>query len=247
MKKIVVSNYNSNLNWLKLVFDCGFKKQDILIYDRSDEKIDFDSELQIIKSPNVGANLYDIFTFIIDNYNNIPDETIFLKGNLFSPRSGDIIGNKNKPDDYYTTKEKFIQALNSKCLYSCWDNPVRYSVCKHSTKYMLDNGRMSQPLAYCSFSVNSGVETQYYNNPNQVLQHCFQSPPNLNFFEFIPASNMVVPKKNILMYTPNLYKKLRNLISYTPHKKYTQRNPGECYLIERILYYIWTNQLVEKI
>ena len=51
---------------------------------------------EVIKSPNVGANQFDILRFIIENYENLPDMSIFIKGNLFS-----------RGENYYTTEERF--------------------------------------------------------------------------------------------------------------------------------------------
>ena len=82
-------------------------------------KEDFSYLGTYIKSPNVGENIYDIFRYIIEYYENLPDISIFIKGNLFS-RKKNQTHNHPKPGDeyeidefYYTTREKFIESLHT--------------------------------------------------------------------------------------------------------------------------------------
>jgi hypothetical protein len=42
-KKLVVSNHNSDLEWLSMTYDYGFSPKNTIIYDRSDEEKDWRS------------------------------------------------------------------------------------------------------------------------------------------------------------------------------------------------------------
>lgn len=66
-KKLIVSNYNSDLEWLKITYDYGFSMENIVIYDKSDIKRDWSHLGLNIRSPNVGENIYDINIFIRKN------------------------------------------------------------------------------------------------------------------------------------------------------------------------------------
>jgi hypothetical protein len=82
MKKLIVSNYNSDLEWLKTTYDHGFSSENIIIYDRSDVEKNWSHLGTTLRSPNVGENIYDMMRFIVENYNNLPNISIFIKGNL---------------------------------------------------------------------------------------------------------------------------------------------------------------------
>ena len=106
-KKLVVSNHNSDLEWLSMTYDYGFSPDNTIIYDRSDEEKDWSHLGESLRSPNVGENIYDMMRFIVEHYDNLPDVSIFIKGNLFQ-RSEEHGG-----ENYYTTKERFIRALQA--------------------------------------------------------------------------------------------------------------------------------------
>ena len=91
-RKLVVSNYCTNLDWLKITHEYGIHPEDTIIYSRTPEeyKEDFSYLGTYIKSPNVGENIYDIFRYIIEYYENLPDISIFIKGNLFSRKKNQI-------------------------------------------------------------------------------------------------------------------------------------------------------------
>ena len=70
--KWILSRYNHKIAYLKDYTD------DYVVYDRSPEPLP-----NTIVVPNIGSDLYDKFTFIIDNYDNLPDVAIYTKANLF--------------------------------------------------------------------------------------------------------------------------------------------------------------------
>ena len=99
---LVVSNYNTELDWLKETYSHGFSYENTFIYDKSDREIDFNRLGWVTRVPNYEKNQYDYISFIIDNYDNLPKMSYFIKGNMFS-----------KDENYYTTREIFAQMLDS--------------------------------------------------------------------------------------------------------------------------------------
>tara|TARA_R100000734_G_C3318980_1_gene113927 strand:+ start:6241 stop:6972 length:732 start_codon:yes stop_codon:yes gene_type:complete len=238
-KTLVVSNYNWDLEWLKMTYDYGFSPQNTVIYDKSDVDKDLSHLGEVIKSPNVGANQFDILRFIIENYENLPDISIFIKGNLFS-----------RGENYYTTEEKFVKALNSTELFSIWvDKNVLVGDLRH-TDYTpletLNKGRLIQPVAWCNYEHNSDLENRHFCNHHEVLDWCFVDPPKTNTIEFIPASNFAVPKEAILKYSKDVYEKMVSCLFYEPDSRYDP-TCAEAHMIERMFYLIWSEDLVEKI
>lgn len=101
---LVVSRYAENVDWLKELTD------DYIIYNKGESLPDFKEKLV----PNFGGNQYDIFHYIYDNYENLPDLIAFLQGDPFDHCLPDrfykliynehftpIFGDKNYPDGNY--------------------------------------------------------------------------------------------------------------------------------------------------
>ena len=244
-RKLVVSNYCTNLEWLKMTYDYGISPQNTVIYSRTPDEYDEDfSHLgEYIKSPNVGENIYDIFRFIIENYENLPNVSIFIKGNLFSRKKNQTY-NHPKPGEeyeidefYYTTKEKFVKSLQTNEFL-----PIdRY----HPSSLVGDGETFMQPIRDINFYNNNDIETKYFGNFHEISDAFFVNPPKRPVVQFAPGANYAVPKENILKYSKNLYQKLQNIVSYVPNPPYVSTS-GESYLCERLLYFIWTENLIEK-
>src|SRR6185295_3831964 len=72
MSKWVISNYNNNLDWVKDHTD------DYIIYNQG-EPINDPKAIQV---PHAGSDITDKFSFIIDNYQNLPEVIVMVKGNF---------------------------------------------------------------------------------------------------------------------------------------------------------------------
>jgi hypothetical protein len=245
-RKLVVSNYCTDLDWLKITYEYGISPQNTVIYSRTPDEYgeNFSYLGEYIKSPNVGENIYDIFRFIIENYENLPDMSIFIKGNLFS-RKKDQTHNHPKPGEkyeidefYYTTREKFIESLQTDQFL-----PIdRY----HPTSLVGEDETFTQPVQYANFYYNNDVETRYFGDFHEISDAFFINPPKRNVIKFAPGGNYAVPKENILKYSKSFYQKLKDIVSYIPNPPHV-RTSGESYLCERFLYFIWTEDLIERV
>lgn len=230
IKKIIVSNYNSSLEWLTITHPYGFSKENTIIYDRSDNKKDWSYMGTYYTSPNVGENIYDIIRFIIDNYESIPDVSIFLKGNLFQreiERGG---------ENYYTTKERFFRALGANYFLPIERYHEATSFNVNGVGYIEKNW---DPKS------NSRIYCKYFSSLAELMDNLFENPFHFDYSRFAPGANYVVPKGNILKYSKKFYEKLISYVSYHPPKNYYTTS-GESFLIERLLYIMWTEDLIEK-
>src|SRR3990167_2757070 len=70
--KYIISRYNQDIDWIKEY------SNDVVVYDRSEKPIE-----GAIIVPNIGSDIYDKFTYIIDNYDNLPDVAVYTKANLW--------------------------------------------------------------------------------------------------------------------------------------------------------------------
>ena len=71
---LVVSRYNEDVSWIKTLTD------NYIIYNKGEE---LSSEYNQIIAPNFGGNQYDIFRYIHDNYDNLPELIAFVQGDPF--------------------------------------------------------------------------------------------------------------------------------------------------------------------
>lgn len=237
-RTLVVSNYNWDLDWLEMTYEHGFSSENTVIYDRGNDGKDWSHLGKIIRSPNIGANQYDIIKFIIENYDDLPDVSTFIKGNLFPERE----------ENYYTTKERFIQALHTDKFFSIWvDKWIALGDHRHfryAPEETLAEGRLVQPIQDCDFRYNTHHQNRYFTSTHELWNWCFVDPPKQNSIEFIPANNFAVPKENILQYSKELYKKIQSIL-YEPDPPY-DRTCAEAHLLERTFYFMWSNNLVER-
>ena len=221
-KTLVVTNYNTDLEWIKMTYDYGFSPKNTIIYDRSDIEKDWSHLGTSLRSPNVGENIYDMMRFIVENYKNLPDISIFIKGNLFSRSE------ENGGENYYTTKERFIRSLQSNYFL-----PIeRYH---ETTSFDVNAGGYIEPSSF-----KTQTPSKYFTSYSELMEILFENPINPEYIRFAPGANYVVPKGNILKYSRGLYEKL---MLYCAHCEIVC---SEAYLIERALYAIWTEDLIEK-
>lgn len=184
---LMVSNYNADISWILDYTD------NYIIYDRSDtdEWIKpFDSS-KVIKVPNIGWDIYDKFTYIIDNYDNLPDVVIMVKGNIFK----------------YISKEEFDKVCNNAFFTPLFTkhHKIHLPISFYSTDGMYNEKNNSWYL--------NTYSSKYFSSYNQFIK-CFgiKEP---KYIKFAPGSNYIVTKQNIQRHPKSLYEKLRCCIDYT--------------------------------
>jgi len=174
--KYIVSRYNHDDSWLKEYSD------DIVMYDRSEMPLK-----KAIVVPNIGTDIYDKFTYIIDNYDNLPDVAVYAKANLFK----------------YITKEEFDLVKNNKTftplltqhhktyLPVCWYENGIY--CERNDYFYL----IPHPAKYAiQIKEIFKMDEREYNT-------------------FAPGSSYILTKQDILRHPKSLYIKLRSFLDWT--------------------------------
>ena len=213
---LVISSYNNDYRWV------AERTKNYIVFERGNESLALRgvNEQQVIRSPNVGYNLYDYFTYIIENYDHLPNCVAFLKGNLF-PRH---------------ISESFFDQISNNNFYTPIFEPIRHkprwpvSAIFSDTSYVEINN---------SWFLNEHP-VKYFYSYNDFLKFCFKNPVIPKYIQFAPGANYIVPKQNILKLPKIFYENLRKFISYTAL-------PGEAHIIERALHTIWTsNYLINE-
>lgn len=90
--EIVVARYNENLDWLKDIKKS--KDIKITVYNKGNDDI----TVPFIPLPNIGRESHTYLYHIINNYENLADQTIFCQGDsiFHSPGFIDLINNHTK-------------------------------------------------------------------------------------------------------------------------------------------------------
>ena len=208
---LVVSNYYNDLSWVPEYTDRYG------VYDQSDTAI-YSPKLDtgnVIKSEHLGHNIRDYCTFIIDNYDSLPERTVFVSGNVF-PR--------------HIMRDRFDALVNSTVFAPLEDRR------KHRPRWPVS--MFSKTEGYREINNSwylSNHPTKYFHTYNDFLRFCFADPVIPAYVTFAPGANYVVPKANILKLPKVFYENLRTFVSHSP-----KAIPGESHIIERALYTMWT-------
>ena len=207
----VVSNWNNDLSWITDY------TQDYLIYDKSGKLPEND---KIIKLNNVGFNIYDIFDFIINNYDDLPEIVAFLQGHPFD----------------HCKRETFDKLIYNTKFTALED----YSHVSESHAHKkTPQGKYLEINTSWYLVLPKPYKRRYFTSYNQFLDYMFVNPEFPQWIRFAPGAQYVIPKTNILKYSPMFYAKLRSFVAYDSH-------PMEAHLIERAMHTIFSNQYEEK-
>jgi len=181
--RYIISRYNQDTAWIKDYTD------DCVLYDRSEMPLSplppYIKQSTIV--PNIGSDIYDKFTFIIDNYDNLPDVAVYTKCNIFK----------------YITKEEFDKIKDNTTF-----TPILTQ--NHESKAGISfyaNG--------IYWEINNGwylAQHRAQHDPHEVMAEC--GIINMRFVPFAPGSNYIVPRENILKHPKEKYEKLRSYLEW---------------------------------
>ena len=207
MQAILV-NYNFTPTWL---FD--YPDLDYLIYDRSEDDKwlkDFPKE-RIIKTENKGNVDYDKLSYLVDNYDSLPDVFLWSKTNLFK----------------FITKEEFDKVKdNTKFTPLLTQNHRTYS----------DN---LGPICYYSGGMYHERNNSWYLQevaPKYI--HSWEDwaklffLPTPNFIPFAPGGSYILTRERVHRYSRDFYEEMRDMLPYA-------QLPGEAQCAERSYYLLW--------
>lgn len=203
-----ISHFNGNIDWVS-----NINKNNYIIYNKSGENLS--KGINHINIENVGYNLYSYLKFIIDNYNSLPNITVFCKDNVFSRHVDlDLFRNLLKRNTFTTIEENL----------TCFDFPI---VLKTS-----DSGFTEINSSW----YKNKYPRLFFRDFNCFYQYIFKNVDKPHFIRFAPGANYIVPKDNILLRSRNFY---RNLLNFIIHSQFS----CESHFLERSLYTIWNSNL----
>lgn len=183
--KFVISNYNNDLSWIPKY------TSDYVIYNQG-EPIDNSKSIQV---PHAGSDIADKFSFIIQNYENLPDVVTMVKGNF--------LGRFIRQDEFDLIKNNktftpIVTQQHNTYLPICWYEDGMY--CEKNDYWYLQG------------------ELSGYSK--EIID--FFSMANRRYNMFAPGSNYILPKANILKHSKEIYQKLKSLIDWAEYPKEAQ-------------------------
>ena len=178
-----------------------------------------DNDSRITHIDNVGYNIYSYMKFIIDNYDTLPEFTVFCKNNVF-PR--------------HVSQDVFIEQSSRK-VFTCIEDPSMWKLKYPNTMLSSDNGFMELNTSWYT----SYHPTKYFSNFNEFYKFAFDHDTLPRYLRFAPGGNYVVPKEHILLRSKSFY---QNLMNFVAHHQFS----GESHIIERALYIIWNSTIQES-
>lgn len=198
--KYIISRYEHDLSWLSAY------TSDYILYDRSEISLQ-----GAIKVRNVGSDLYDKFTFIIDNYDNLPDVAIYTKANIFK----------------YVSKEEFDQIKDNRTFTPILTQNHKTYADDRGTVCFYKNGIYYERNEPWYIDAHPLERLENYTDLQELL-----GTWNMRYVPFAPGSNYILPKENILKHSKEFYQRLRSYLEWNVY-------PGEAMVIERGLYTLW--------
>jgi hypothetical protein len=199
-------------------------KNKLLIISRYNEDIGWLKDISyeyIIKNSTAGHEAA-MLSYIYENYNNLPDVLVILQAQPFD----------------HCNLEKLLRLLpNDKfiSLESYEDTPEN----PYHKKDPIDNG-------YCEINNSWYVEAHNhthgiiskYPTYDSFMETYFSNYQHLDWLRFSPGTQFIVPKENILYYSKDFWYKLS--------QELPRYNMTESFIIERAMYYIFTNTFEER-
>lgn len=192
-----------------------------IIYDQSTDKNIVDqlksSNWNITFVEHTGHNISDYFRFIIEHYDNLPDNTMFLKGN--------IIGR-------HLNKEYFDKVYNNKYFTPLYNDPL--------FKDSVWNCNVLYEGVFLELNTNWYVDSKPYNyfrTYNELLKFIFVDPIIPKWLIFSPGACFIIPKVHILKYPKRFYQNLYHIVTY-------RFFPIEAYHVERMMHVIFNGNYI---
>tara|TARA_B110000971_G_scaffold160311_1_gene163834 strand:- start:5820 stop:6560 length:741 start_codon:yes stop_codon:yes gene_type:complete len=202
-----ISFYDGDLEILNHI-----ENDDFIIYAKGKTEVPGSERLA-----NYGYNLSSYFTFIIDNYDDLPKRIGFLKNNVF-PR--------------HVTKDTFIRSLLKSDDFVGIEEPKTYSH-KQGVSYFDSKDGF--------FEINNSwyltsKRTKYFYSFNHFMNSVFTNYNKRAYVNFVPGANFILDRDLIRKFPKNFY---YNLNLFMKHNEYA----NESHLIERAMKIIFTEDL----
>lgn len=205
--KAVLVNYNFTPSWLLE------SNLDYVIYDRSDSKDylkDFDQS-RIRYTENIGQVDFDKLSYLVENYDCLPDVFLWGKTNLFK----------------YISEEEYAKVANNKEFTPLLTQHHQEKVDGLGVLCYYEGGMYHERNTMNLASIFDWKYCKTYNDFAYVF-----GLPNPYYIPFPPGGNYILTKDVVHKYSRDYYDDMRNVLNYC-------REPVEAQWAERSYYNMW--------
>jgi hypothetical protein len=206
----VVSNFNADPTDL-LSYSTSYS-----LYDQSDDPMIVDFMHTHYPNANFVANsghsLTNYFSYLEENWNNLPSTIALLKSNVIGRHTSRAYFERNYANQHYT----FL-----------FDDPVP----PNTVSSLLYESAF---LEWNDSWYATSKPRRYFSTYNQVLNFLYVDPVLPKWVLFSPGACYIVPRPSIERLPPSLFSLLRFMVSY-------QYFPAEAYFVERILHTVFSS------
>lgn len=208
--KACIVNYNHDpANWW---LDYGFEPEDVTLYDRSDDGVVRSFSAKLIKTPNLGNVDFDKLSYIIDNYNDLPEVFLWAKSNIFKYVEPDYLKNALQKAEFAPLLKQDHKTYSDR-----WGVVCRY------------NGEIYEERAD-SWFFNNPELSQQFRSWEEWCDYLFIS--KTQYIPFPPGGNFILTAERVRRYGKDFYVKMRETLDYAS-------NPAEAHAAERSYYLLW--------
>lgn len=151
------------------------------IYDRSEVPMEGANVV-----PNIGSDILDKFSYIIDHYDNLPDVAIYSKANIFN----------------YISKEEFDKVKDNKTFTPLLtqNHKTYLPVCYY------EDGMYNEINDYWYLSAHPAKHAEEIIDIFKMKDRYYNT--------FSPGSNYILTSKDILKHSKSFYQKLRSFLEW---------------------------------
>jgi len=204
---LVNYNYDPEDWWL----DYGFKPEDVILYDRSDDGFTREYQANVVHvTENIGQVDYDKLDFIVENYHHLPEVFLWAKTNLFKS----------------VDEETFKKALENKAFSPLLRQDHKTFRDEMGVVCYYENGIYHERNNSWYFWELPSV---YRNYDDFARDFQLPSPP---YIPFNPGGNFILTRERVHRYSKDYYEKMRDILPHAP-------NPAEAHCLERSYYTLW--------
>ena len=208
----ILVNYNFTPKWLSDYEDIF----PITILDKSDDGVERDLEQygEVIKCANIGQVDYSKISYLVDNYDNLPNTFLWAKTNIYKFIS--------KPEFELVKHNQFFTPLLTQFHVTYTDGAGWVNYYEDGWYWERNN----------DWYVNQFQPGYFRRFKDFARAFDLPSPP---YIPFAPGGNYILTKEKVHKYPKSYYEKMRNLLPYC-------REPVEAQMCERSYGLMWEDR-----
>jgi len=245
---IIISRYNENIDWVYKLVKKETWIQNILIVNKGD-KLPFIKnfpQINIINTKNIGREGETYLTYIIENYNNLPDKLWFVQANPFD-HSPDYINLLSKKTTQLYIKNKF-QTLSwryNEIIPPNFESDQRFFINKNRVVQYFIDSRTQQTVEHHQFydvlhevkvkELKKITPMPYGNYLHYMCGHSSIKTPK-QIIPYCWSAIFFVRKEGILLNKKSSYESLRQLLLSS-----NLQGGYQGFVLERLWNYLFTH------